>query len=139
MKPLSQSQTVLIVDDDTAVRLTLRAILEAKFQVVACGSGLEAIKFAAEHPGEVAAAFVDYAMPEMDGSAVCAALHEIDATISLIGFSGREDAPFSSPLSARLFKKHLSPDRVMAAAEDAVRSTQHSREPATSLLRPKRD
>lgn len=139
MTPLPQSPTVLIVDDEPAVRLILRTILEERFSVIACGCGSEAVKFASEHPGEVSAAFVDYAMPEMDGNAVCAALRQIDATISLIGFSAHENAPFSSPLFAQLFKRHLPPEHVLAAAVEAVRTAQQARGSGVALLRPNRD
>src|SRR4051812_49233250 len=83
---MSCIRTVLVIDDEAAVRHSLKAILSERFNVVACADGAQAITFASEHSGEVYAAFVDYAMPAMDGNQVCSALRTLDATTSLVGF-----------------------------------------------------
>ena len=124
---LAGPRTVLVVDDEPAVRLSLKTIIEQCFNVVVYPDGPHAIKFAFEHPGEVYAAFVDYGMYPMDGSRVCSALRSLDATISLIGFSGIEDAPFEGPLFATLLKKHLCPEHVMTLVTSAVRSSEQLR------------
>lgn len=112
---------MLVIDDEAAVRHSLKAILSERFNVVACADGAQALAFASEHSGEVYAAFVDYAMPAMDGNRVCSALRTLDATISLVGFSANEDAPFQGPLFARLSKKNLSSEQVLNLAATGVR------------------
>ena len=112
---------MLVIDDEAAVRLSLKSILSERFNVIACADGAQAIAFASEHCGDVYAAFVDYAMPVMDGNRVCSALRTLDATISLIGFSANDDAPFQDPLFARLPKKHLSSEQVLNLAATGVR------------------
>jgi CheY-like chemotaxis protein len=126
---LSSIRTVLVVDDEPALRLSLKTIIEQRFKVVTCADGQQAINFASEHTAEVYAAFVDYGMWPMDGSLVCSALRSLDATISLIGSSGNEDAPFQGPLFAKLLKKHLCPEQVMTLATSAVRSSERLRHP----------
>ena len=119
--------TVLVVDDEPAVRLSLKSILEERFTVITCADGPEAIKFASEHAGEIYVALVDYAMRPMDGRLVCSALRTLDATISLIGFSGNEDAPFQAPLFATLLKKNLCPEQVVALVTSAIRCSEQLR------------
>ena len=112
---------MLVIDDEAAVRLSLKSILSERFHVIACADGAQAIAFASGHSGEVYAAFVDYVMPVMDGDQVCSALRTLDATISLIGFSANDDAPFQDGLFARLSKKHLSSEQVLNIAATGVR------------------
>lgn len=110
---MSNIPTVLVVDDDAAIRRAMKVILEKRFQIVLSADGPQAIKFVSDHPGNVSIAFVDYAMPEMNGDLVCAALRSLDATISIIGFSGNDDASFSDQLFAKLLKKNISCEHVL--------------------------
>jgi CheY-like chemotaxis protein len=118
-----------VIDDEAAVRLSMKAILGRRFDVVACANGLEAIQYASDHCGEIYAAFVDHGMPEMDGNLVCSALRSLDATISLIGFSGSEEAAFPEAIFAKLLKKHITPELVLTMATTAVRSAERLRRP----------
>ncbi len=126
--PMSNTRTVLVIDDEPAIRRSLSAILAEHFNVVTCPAGPQAIQFASEHAGEVYAAFVDYAMPTMDGSLVCSELRTLDPTISLVGFSGIENAPFHGPLFAILPKKNISTEHVLALAAMAVQSAEQRRQ-----------
>ena len=132
-------QTIMVVDDETAVRCSLKAILERRFSVVTCAGGPEAIKFASDHPRQVYAAFVDYGMPAMDGNLVCAALRELDPTIALVGFSGNENAPFQGPLVATLSKRRLSAKHVLELAVTAVRAAAHLRKCGPPAVRASTD
>ena len=117
---MSRFRTVLVIDDEAAVRFSLKSILSERFNVVAFADGREAITFATERSGEVYAAFVDYGMWPMDGSQVCSTLQSLDATISLIGFSANENAPFGCPLFAMLLKKNISIQHVLTLVANAV-------------------
>lgn len=124
---LSGSRTVLVVDDEPAVRLSLKSIIDKTFNVADYADGPQAMQYASAHAGEIYAAFVDYGMSPMNGSHVCAALRSLDATISLIGFSGIEDAPFEVPLFATLLKKNISPEHVLTIVTNAVRTSEQLR------------
>lgn len=124
---ISPNRTVLVIDDEEGVRRSLRLILEDRFVVVACSDGAAAIQFATDNPGIVYAAFVDFAMPGMDGNQVCSGLRSLDATISLVGFSGNEDAAFTGPLFANFLKRHVTPESVLALAAKAVRFAEDAR------------
>ena len=67
------SLTILVVDDDPDIQLTVRAILEDDgYTVVAAGDGLEALaRLADVRP---AAILLDMTMPRMDGYAFAAEL-----------------------------------------------------------------
>ena len=76
-------RTILIVDDDQAVREALKFTLELEgMSVRACGSG----KLLLQHP-ELASAdclVIDYKMPEMDGLAVLEALKKRGISVPAI-------------------------------------------------------
>ena len=58
--------TILVVDDDTAVRdIIVQIIREKGFQVFAASDGYEAIRIVAERPVDLL--FTDIAMPGVDG------------------------------------------------------------------------
>jgi CheY-like chemotaxis protein len=125
--------TVLVIDDEPGVRLSLKSILSDRFTVVACVDGEQAIDYARDHPGRVYAAIVDYAMSGMDGDCVCSELRCLDRTISLVGLSADRDAPFRGPLVARLWKKDASPGHVIATTVAAVQTTEQLRKSWTEF------
>jgi CheY-like chemotaxis protein len=67
--------TLLVIDDNSSVRESLRFLLRRRgYEVLTAESGAEAIALAAQHP--VDGAIVDVNMPGMNGIEVCRALRE---------------------------------------------------------------
>ena len=65
--------TVLLVDDDVGMRLTMSRILERQgYRVLSASGGTAALALAADTPFDVA--LVDFRMPGMDGAETCARL-----------------------------------------------------------------
>lgn len=115
---MSSKKMVLIIDDADGARRVLRAMLEPAFAVVPVEDGPSALTYA--RSGEVYAAFVDYAMPVMNGDVVCEELRAIDPTISLIGISAHEHADFGQPLFAFIHKNRTTKNEVVDIAARAV-------------------
>jgi len=68
-------RTVLIVDDDTWVRMLTRDVLAAEgHRVLEASGGQEAIRIASEHPGPIDLLLTDVMMPGMNGCELAAAL-----------------------------------------------------------------
>ena len=84
-----QGETILFVDDETAVREIAREVLERmNFQVVLARDGLEALVWLAEQPS-VHAVVTDLHMPNQDGLAFVGMLRKILPEIPIIVSSGR--------------------------------------------------
>jgi signal transduction histidine kinase len=87
-----QTGTVLLVDDDPAVRDVVRGGLELRgFKVLDVASGeaaLEAAQGAGERPQ---AAVIDYAMPGMDGAQTAEELRRVIPRLPIILASGHAD------------------------------------------------
>jgi signal transduction histidine kinase len=90
-EPMSQRLRVLVVDDDAAVRSSVGAMLvELGHQVVAPLSPAEALALLGA--GErFDVLLVDYAMPEMNGSAVAAVAKRVAPDLQIVFMTGYAD------------------------------------------------
>lgn len=80
--------SVLIVDDELAVRVTVQEILRrAGYEAVTAESGEEALEIVAVRSFDVA--LVDLVMPGMDGIELMAAIQEVDPDLVLIVLTAR--------------------------------------------------
>jgi PAS domain S-box-containing protein len=81
--------TILLVDDEDAVRNVTRKILErCGFRVIAAADGREAISLFQEHAHEVACVLLDLTMPYMDGEETFRELRRIRPDARVIIASG---------------------------------------------------
>ena len=71
------SDKILVVDDDEEIRDVLRILLTGeRFEVAEAGSGEEALRYLAEHAGEVDLVILDVMMEGISGYHVCLRLRE---------------------------------------------------------------
>jgi PAS domain S-box-containing protein len=88
------SGTVLVVDDEAAVRDTCTAMLEKLgLRVLSAGDGEAAVRLYRERGGEIHAVLLDLTMPRMGGLACLEALQGIREDVKVIlasGFSSEE-------------------------------------------------
>jgi PAS domain S-box-containing protein len=90
-----QQGTILVVDDERAIRCSVRAILEhAGYQVLEAADGQEGLTIFERHRDAIALVLLDLTMPGMSGPETFAAIRERgDVPIVLTsGFSARHDA-----------------------------------------------
>ncbi len=86
---LGRGETVLVVEDDRAVRMALVASLEQLgYAPLEARNGREALALLLREPGEVAVVLSDMIMPEMGGLALLAAIQEHHISVPLIFLSG---------------------------------------------------
>ncbi len=84
-------QTILLIDDEPALRDLTRHILEhAGYSVLTAGDGAEGVALFAQHRARVAVVITDMAMPIMDGATTVVALHRIDDRLPIIATSGHD-------------------------------------------------
>jgi len=93
MPEISVSGRVLIADDDAAVRLRLRRMLEPTgVAILEAENGREAIELARDYSIDIA--IVDLVMPEMDGLETIRELLRGQPGINIIAISGALPAHF---------------------------------------------
>lgn len=93
--PLKGKGTILIVDDEEAMRITAKAILEnLGYTILLAENGAEAISFFKEHQESIDLVLLDMIMPVMNGKDCFVALQQLDSTVRVViasGFTREED------------------------------------------------
>src|SRR5260370_41707338 len=119
----SSRASVLIVDDESAIRDSLRMILGYEgYRVEEAGSGSSALARIADRLPD--AVLLDVKMPEMDGIAGLRAMRERGYDVPVLVASGHADV--ATPVEAtRLgaydyFEKPLQRDRILVSLRNAV-------------------
>jgi DNA-binding NtrC family response regulator len=81
--------TILVVDDESAIRDVARHALELKgFTVITANDGEEAVAIFEDRHSEVALVLLDLIMMPMDGEEAFRKMRKIDATVPVILSSG---------------------------------------------------
>ncbi len=82
-------ETILLVEDDPAVRDTSSWLLEGLgYQVLQAQGGAEALRLYTEHRDKIWLVLMDLVMPGISGEALCKLLHEYDPSLAVIVVSG---------------------------------------------------
>jgi two-component system, cell cycle sensor histidine kinase and response regulator CckA len=100
-RDLSGSATVLLVEDEDAVRMGgMRALTSRGYTVHEASSGVEALEVYHELGGKIDIVVSDVVMPEMDGPTLLGELRKIDPAIKFIFVSGYAEDAFAKNLPA---------------------------------------
>ncbi|HEY2084131.1 MAG TPA: ATP-binding protein, partial [Verrucomicrobiae bacterium] len=87
--PRGNSELILVVDDEEAVRVVAKKTLELfGYRVLLACHGAEAVALYAGHRHEISAVLTDMAMPIMDGPTLIVALKKMNPRVRIIGSSG---------------------------------------------------
>jgi PAS domain S-box-containing protein len=113
-------ETILVADDEPAVRQAARAVLTAlNFNVLTAADGTEALIKVAENRVEIRAVLTDLHMPHMDGLSFVRALKRMLPEVGIIVASGqldeRETAEFKTIGVTSLLEKPFTQEKLMEA------------------------
>ncbi|MEO8677769.1 MAG: ATP-binding protein [Vicinamibacterales bacterium] len=85
----SERQTVLVVDDEAAIRrIAQRTLQAAGYRVLLAANGAEAVEVFRAHHADVTVVLMDMTMPILDGAPAIQALARIDPSVSIVAASG---------------------------------------------------
>ena len=112
--------SVLIVDDEPAIRETLREILvQHQYRVLTAADGREAMSLFLKERNSVRLVLTDLAMPVMGGVALVRALRALDPDLKVIAMSGLDDDDKRTELAALgvgdVLMKPLHPAQLLGA------------------------
>ena len=115
------TQRILVVDDDRAIRETLRAILEDEgYRVTTAANGREALERLERAPPP-ALCIVDLVMPVLDGWELCAELARRPALarvpVLLVSANSHLDGAGLALETVHLMRKPISFDRLLEYVE----------------------
>ncbi len=98
VRPRIVRETILLVEDENAVRRLLRRLLEREgYVVLEARHGVDALQLWHEHAGVIDAVLTDLRMREMSGSALAQRLRADDASLPIVFMSGYADSDASDP------------------------------------------
>ncbi len=86
MNSVIQKATVLVADDEAAIRDALRLVLEDDYSIVEAADGKEAVRMVLSRPPD--ALLLDILMPELDGLAALTEIREAGVDIPVLMISG---------------------------------------------------
>ena len=100
-RDLSGSATVLLVEDEDAVRMGgMRALISRGYTVHEASSGVEALEIFQQLEGKIDIVVSDVVMPEMDGPTLLGELLKLQPDIKFIFVSGYAEDAFAKNLPA---------------------------------------
>jgi signal transduction histidine kinase/CheY-like chemotaxis protein len=104
---LKGHETVLLVEDDLAVRKSARRVLsQCGYSVLQAANGTEALRVSQNHPGNIDALVVDLVMPGMSGQEVARRLQSARPNLRVLYISGYNQTQRNShPETIVLFRK----------------------------------
>ncbi len=119
------SGTVLLVEDDDAVRRLARRVLSgAGYDVLGANGGREALDLLQRHPGPIALVVADLVMPEMNGRELVTRMRAVRPELRVLFVSGYTDDDIvrrglTTP-GSRFLEKPFSPTALIEAVRQAA-------------------
>jgi two-component system, cell cycle sensor histidine kinase and response regulator CckA len=127
-KPRGGTETILVAEDETAVRMLTRMVLERHgYQVIDAANGVEALRIWNEHPSPIHLLLTDMVMPEgVSGRELAAKLQERNPSLKIIlasGYSAELVAPdFKLQPGQNFLQKPWSPQQLLEAVRRSLDS-----------------
>ena len=121
-----ENRTILLVDDEEAVRLIVVKILRrANYNVIEASNGEEALKIADSHSGPIDLVVTDMFMPGMRGPEVIQNLTAKRQGLRVLFMSGYadHDPNLGVPFGASFLGKPFSGQELAAAVDSALKSS----------------
>jgi CheY-like chemotaxis protein len=118
--PGSPGPTILLVDDDRAVRfIATRTLEEAGYRVVEAGDGVEALRYFLEDSQRFDALVTDVVMPRMPGTLLATRVRATRPSLPILLMSGYSPAEMldhgvAAPHTC-VVPKPFDPDQLLAA------------------------
>lgn len=119
---LRGSETILLAEDDAAVRGITTAILrECGYAVIPAVDGEDALHRFTIHKGRIDLVMFDVIMPRMNGKKACDAIREIDPDVPVLFTSGYTDATIHRDAIAKRGLQFISKPTSIEALTHKVR------------------
>jgi DNA-binding NtrC family response regulator len=120
---IPQDPTVLLVDDDDAVRgFAELALSSSGYRVFACSGGEQALRRANEHRGPIHLLLTDIVMPGMTGTELVKVMAERRPGIKALLISGcaSENTPGAIASRKAFLAKPFTVEQLLSAVRDAL-------------------
>jgi two-component system cell cycle sensor histidine kinase/response regulator CckA len=114
------SRTILIVDDESSIRLLVEAVLSNEGYTTLCAQdGLEALELSRKHHGPIDLLVSDIMMPRMDGTALGECLTRERPGTAILFMSGYCDVS-KLPSKTRLLEKPFTMEALLCRIQELL-------------------
>ena len=119
------AETILLVEDEAAVRSLVKRILSLKgYRVLEAADGAIALRLAAGHVGEIDLVLTDVAMPNLGGRGMVEELRELSPGIRILFMSGipKEDVFADKAVASRTpyLQKPFTSETILSEVRTAL-------------------
>jgi CheY-like chemotaxis protein len=123
--PRGAGETVLVIDDEAAIRLLVGRMLEhLNYKVVLAGDGLEGLRKFREHRETIRLVVIDLMMPVMGGTAAIRELRAASPELKVVAMSGMVPDEERQSLARlgidEILIKPFTPEDLLAAVTKAL-------------------
>jgi CheY-like chemotaxis protein len=127
---VSKAEAILCIDDEPKGLLVRKMLLESHgYEVITAATGREGLALFASHA--VRAVVLDYAMPEMNGDEVAAALKRLDPAVKIVLYSAYVDLPEEALRWVDAYAIKGDHPKTLIAAVQQLLSCQNEAHPAS--------
>jgi DNA-binding NtrC family response regulator len=84
--------TILLVEQDRAIRTSLSVALSGKYTVLQSRDGVEAVRLFEKNAGSIFAVLTDLELPRLPGDILAEWIHSVRPEVPIIFISGRESS-----------------------------------------------
>jgi CheY-like chemotaxis protein len=110
---LNRKATVLVVEDDRAIRYLFTEVLRGSgYVVLPCEDGARGLEVAQAQIAEIDAVITDSRMPGLDGRELIRAIRALRPELPILVVSGAVEDRSATDPATRYLTKPLSPDRL---------------------------
>jgi signal transduction histidine kinase/CheY-like chemotaxis protein len=121
-QPVEKGSTVLLVDDQDAVRKTGVAMLQRLgFSPMSAASGIEAVTVFRKHQNTICCVITDLTMPDFDGWETLTALHKIQPDLPVVLVSGHDQSQATKQDRSEKFQAFLHKPYTMTQLKNALK------------------
>ena len=114
------SETVLLVDDEAAVRRALRSMLERSgFRVIECEDGAQALAALSREP-RADALLIDRSMPGLSGEQVIEHIWQLGIRLPILVLSGHSSVELRNPNVKAVLAKPITRDALVSELRRAL-------------------
>ncbi|MCB0276910.1 MAG: PAS domain S-box protein, partial [Calditrichaeota bacterium] len=118
-----KGETILVVDDEEAIReITSEILEEIGYSVLTAENGAEAVACFSRRQGKIDLVLLDMMMPIMDGNAAISALRNIRPDVKIVAASGFQELPTDEEKAkvAGFLQKPYSTDSLVQLLKDVL-------------------
>ena len=120
-RPATGVETILLVEDEAAVRTAIRRILEGRgYTVLEAANGREASLVGSQHPGPIALLLTDIVMPELDGISLAKLVREQRPATRILFMSGYAVGAHDMQPDASYLSKPFTRDELAQRVRDVL-------------------